>query len=72
MSKTKHIDNIAVAKLRSLYNEVFDENGNVRSCGRDKCKELIIETEGVFGGRFGNQETGFMDVKKIKKYLSAL
>ena len=50
------------------YNLVFDENNNVKLCGRDKCKNLIIKSL-VLSGRednyFGSVKTGIMDVKNI-------
>ena len=50
----------------NLFCEVFDENNNVRNCGRTKSKELIelansLEPE----VSHGNLETGFMKTKEI-------
>ena len=55
--------------FRALFHNVFDENEEVKLCGREHCKALIIAMEEAFPGElFGNRETGFMDVFKIRRY----
>lgn len=62
-----------MVRFKSLYNEVFDANGNVKSCGRAKTKELIEEAESIKSGvDFGNTATGFMNVDNIKKLYKEL
>lgn len=53
---------------RELYNRVFDENGEIKLCGREACKELIRACEEMTGevGKFGSTETGFMEPEAIK------
>lgn len=49
------------------FNEVFDENGNVKPCGREKCKELIAIASRIDNKtNFGDIHTGFMKVKNLK------
>ena len=54
------------------YNEVFNEDGTVKLCGREKCKNLIIACEvlskNVTEGHFGNAVTGMMNIKNIQKF----
>lgn len=51
------------------YNRVFDENGEIRICGREACKALMAKMEECFPGEtFGNPDTGCMDIFKIKRY----
>lgn len=58
-------------QILNLYNEIFDENGNVRSCGREKCKQLItLLSEEYPDKKFGDSNTGFMNIKAIKAVLS--
>ena len=55
--------------LRILFHNVFDENEEVKLCGRDACKALIIAMEETYPGEsFGNRETGFIDIFKIKRF----
>lgn len=57
--------------IKELYNEVFDENGNVQLCGREKCKELIMACQLVWPDiDFGDLNSGFMNVDKIKFYVN--
>ena len=28
--------------FKSLYKQVFDSNGNITACGREKCRELMV------------------------------
>lgn len=63
------------SNFNKLYNDVFDENNNVRPCGRDTCKTLIafcnnanpdiIENNAEY---FGSLETGHMNIENIQKY----
>ncbi len=54
------------------YNEVFNEDGSVKLCGREKCKDLIIAcqvlSQTTSNGYFGNAVTGMMNVKNIQKF----
>lgn len=62
-----------MVRFKGLYNEVFDANDNIKSCGRAKTKELIEEAESIKAGvDFGNPATGFMNVDNIKKLYKEL
>ena len=51
------------------YQAVFDENDEIKACGRNACIVLMQKMEEVFPGEtFGNTETGFMDVFKIRRF----
>ena len=57
--------------LEFLYKIVFDENGEVRACGRENCKKLIKACMELYPDvDFGNPETGMMNIEKIKEYLA--
>lgn len=58
-------------RIQKLYLEIFDEQGNVKAVGREKCKELISLMNTHYGknGEYGNERTGQMDVEKILKQL---
>lgn len=51
------------------YNKVFDENGQVKACGRNECINLInmckVEDPSL---DFGNPFTGMMNVENIRKF----
>ena len=57
--------------LKELYEAVFHENGQIKLCGRDRCKALMdacykIKPE----GDFGCMETGFMQSENIKEFYA--
>lgn len=59
------------AITRKSYKDVFDENGNIKLCGREACKKLIRLMQCRFPDvDFGNAETGFMNTDNIKKYIT--
>ena len=45
-----------------------DSHGNVKSCGRQKCKELMKIAYAMDNSQtdYGDLESGFMNVKNIK------
>ena len=52
--------------FKQQFEKVFDEEGNVKACGREACKELInmckvqdSQTD------FGDPMTGMMNVRNI-------
>ncbi len=54
--------------LPAVYDEVFDENSNVRACGREKCLELIeICSELDPFNYYGDRKRGFMNEENIFK-----
>ena len=56
--------------VRSLVFEVIDQNGNMRACGREKCKELILVLNDMYPNvDFGNPETGFVNQKMLYQYF---
>lgn len=59
-------------ELLEKYNQVFDEKGEVKLCGRDKCKLLILECEKYDNLNliYGNSETGMMNIDNIKKLIN--
>lgn len=53
--------------MKELFEVVFDKDGNIKSCGREACKKLILACEKIKPGvDFGNSENGFMNVENIK------
>ena len=55
------------------YNRVFDENGDVRLCGRDACRALMLKMEECFPDeKFGNVDTGFIDILKVRRFYRAM
>lgn len=56
-------------EIKKMYSEVFDENGQVKLCGREKCKDLISAMSQLFPNvDFGSLKTGFMNVENMKIY----
>lgn len=57
-----------------LYNQVFTEEGEVKICGREKCKKLIRFCVKEYAKNhtdvidFGDEKTGFMNIENIKKF----
>jgi hypothetical protein len=53
------------------YKKVFDEDGEIRLCGREACKDLIMACEEKYAQiDFGNTQTGMMNVENIKKVFA--
>ena len=58
-------------RFKILYQEVFDEEGNVKACGRSVCQELILLANQIEKDiSHGNANTGMMDIDAIKKLHS--
>lgn len=61
------------ARFNLLYNKAFDENGNIKACGREVCQELILICNQIEKNvSHGNAETGMMEVEAIKKLKEKL
>ena len=58
--------NISKSDLISLYNSVFDVDGNVKVCGREKCIKLIKVISSLSSKQVGDEETGMMFVDLLK------
>lgn len=60
-------------KIIELYNEVFNSDGTVKNCGKDKCTELIIAMKGKYKGKnFGDVRSGMMNVKEIQEVYKGI
>lgn len=58
-----------------LADLVFTNDGHVKACGRDACKALITRLEEMHGlpaKKFGNVETGILNVEQAFGYSKAL
>lgn len=50
-----------------IYAKVFDENGNIKNCGRTVCIQLISLAKQVGTDEdYGNADTGFINVEPMK------
>ena len=59
--------------IMKVYHEVFDDNKNVKLCGRKKCIQLIRMCQEIdTGTNYGNLETGIMNVKAINSLIDKL
>lgn len=62
--------------FENSYNEVFNPNGSVKLCGREKCKDLIIAcmvlSKNDAKNYFGNPDTGMMNVENIQRFKKGL
>ena len=56
-------------EFRELYNNVFDNSGNVKNCGRDMCSKLIIAAQSLTDADCGNPITGVMNITTIKSLV---
>lgn len=58
-------------KFLSCYDEVFNEDGTQKNCGREKCIQLIKIAEELCpyteADNFGSTKTGFINEKEIRK-----
>ena len=46
---------------------MFDEQGNVKACGRGRCQELMTALEQVVKEPCGDKENGYMNIPKVKE-----
>ena len=57
-------------KLQKLLDQVFTPSGDVKTCGREACKQLIAQASSAYPGiDFGNPDTGMMNVAKFKEFF---
>ena len=62
-----------MTRFFKLYDQVFDENGEVKACGRKVCQEIILLSDQIeHGVKHGDPYTCFMDVESIKALKSKL
>ncbi len=58
------------------YSVVFDLDGNVKLCGRNACKDLILAAIEVSGEKtpdyFGSLKTGMMNIERINVLKESL
>ena len=54
-------------EITTLYERVFDEDGNIKPCGRKKCIDLIMALEQATNIPCGDKNTGYMSVENIKR-----
>jgi len=60
-------------RFLGLYDLAFDENGNIKACGREVCKELIVLANQIEKNvKHGDETTGMMDVDTIKSLRATL
>lgn len=55
--------------IRELYDKVFDEHGDMKSCKRYDCIALIRACNNEYGGSFGDVNTGELDIPAIKEVI---
>ncbi len=51
--------------FEEVYNDVIDENGCVRLCTRELCKELIAVVQEQFGISCGDSNTGMLNLDVV-------
>ncbi len=54
-------------KLKSAFNAVFGEKGEIKSCGRDACIKLISLMKKYTSKNIGDIKTGKLEIDVIKK-----
>ena len=60
-------------RFLGLYDLAFDENGNIKACGREVCKELIVLANQIEKNvKHGDETTGMMEVDTIKSLRATL
>lgn len=52
-------------QLRDSYEDVFDENDQIKNCGRVACMRLIHLMKKYSSADLGNVDTGVMNVETI-------
>ena len=52
--------------ITTLYERVFDDEGNVKACGRKACQELMMALERFVGTSCDDKENGYMNIPAVK------
>jgi hypothetical protein len=52
--------------LKSAYEDVFDQNDNVKVCGRIFCQRLMYILSKYTKKNLGNFSTGVMNIETVK------
>lgn len=53
--------------FKSLYKQVFDSNGNITACGREKCRELMVAANKIKTGNYGDMNSGRLNIDNVKE-----
>ena len=53
--------------LSEKYNAVFDADGNIKVCGREKCKELMFALQNATGVLTGDLDSGRLNIPLTKE-----
>ena len=63
-----------VEEFKQVYHDVIDENGCMKACGRERCKDLIRLAHHITGGlnTYGNPESGCVDREKMIELYNEL
>lgn len=60
-------------RFLGLYDLAFDKDGNIKACGREVCKELIVLANQIEKNvKHGDETTGMMEVDTIKSLRATL
>ena len=60
------MDRKEIENLKAAYNAVFDENDQMRTCGREACIELISLMKNYTSEDMGNEDTGTIEVTSMQ------
>lgn len=53
--------------FKSLYKQVFDLNGNITACRREKCRELMVAANNVGDEEYGDLDFGRLYIDAVKR-----
>lgn len=60
-------------RFANLYEQAFDENGEVKVCGREVCQELILLANQIEPDiNHGNPYTGMMEVEAMHRLHTSI
>ena len=54
-----------IEKFKNKYIDVIDSNGDIKTCGRDNCEELIKLAQKIKPGNYGDLKTGFIKKENL-------
>jgi hypothetical protein len=58
--------------FKRLYKQVFDVNGNITACGREKCIELMLAANKIKTGNYGDTNSGRLNIENVKELYEEL
>lgn len=61
-----------LALFEAAYNDVFNEDGTMKACGREVCMKLIVAANNIGDEEYGDLDFGRLDIDAVKRLHNKL